>query len=81
MTKVNTTKFSIFGNRISFGIIYPSLMAQLVKEVAYNAGVSIPGLGRSPGEGNGNPLQSGKCHGQRSLVDYSPCSWKESDTT
>jgi len=26
---------------------------------AYNAGdpASIPGLGRSPGEGNGNPLQ------------------------
>ena len=29
------------------------------KESAYNVGdlVSIPGLGRSPGEGNGNPLQ------------------------
>ena len=29
------------------------------KESAYNAGdpVSIPGLGRSPGDGNGNPLQ------------------------
>ena len=32
---------------------------------------SVPGLGRSPGEGNGNPLQyflPGKYHGQRSLV-------------
>ena len=30
---------------------------------------SIPGLGRSPGEGNGNPLQflSGEFHGQKSL--------------
>ena len=30
-----------------------------VKVSAYNAGYrgSIPGLGRSPGEGNGNPLQ------------------------
>ena len=30
-----------------------------VKETAWNAGDpgSIPGLGRSPGEGNGNPLQ------------------------
>ena len=30
-----------------------------VKELASNAGDSgsIPGLGRSPGEGNGNPLQ------------------------
>ena len=29
------------------------------KAFAYNVGerVSIPGLGRSPGEGNGNPLQ------------------------
>ena len=35
-----------------------SLVAQTVKRV-YNVGEpgSIPGLGRSPGEGNGNPLQ------------------------
>ena len=36
---------------------------------------SIPGLGRSPGEGNGNPTPvslPGKSHGQRSLVGYSP---------
>ena len=35
----------------------------------------IPGLGRSPGEGNGNPFQlflPGKSHGQRSLASYSP---------
>ena len=33
----------------------------------------IAGLGRSPGEGNGNPLQflPGKSHGQNSLVGYS----------
>ena len=39
-------------------------------EDARDAGL-IPGTGRSPGEGNGNPLQyflSGKSHGQRSLV-------------
>ena len=31
----------------------------MVKESAYNAGNpgSSPGLGRSPGEGNGNPFQ------------------------
>ena len=44
----------------------------------------IPGLGRSPGGGHGNPLQY-SCrenpHGQRSLVGYSPCGPKESDTT
>ena len=36
---------------------------------------SIPGLGRSPGRGNGNPLQvvlPGESHGQRNLVGYSP---------
>ena len=35
------------------------MVAQMVKASAYNAGDlgSIPGLGRSPGEGNGNPLQ------------------------
>ena len=34
-------------------------MAEMVKASAYNAGDpgSIPGSGRSPGEGNGNPLQ------------------------
>ena len=34
-------------------------MAQTVKRLAYNAGDlgSIPELGRSSGEGNGNPLQ------------------------
>ena len=40
-------------------IMETSLVAQMVKASAYNAGDlgSIPGLGRSPGEGNGNPLQ------------------------
>ena len=45
---------------------------------------SISGLGRSPGEGNGNPLEY-SClenpHGQRSLVGYNPWGCKESDTT
>ena len=54
------------------------------KEYAYNAGYlgSIPGLGRSPGGGHGNPLQySGleNPHGQRSLVGYSPWGWEELD--
>ena len=43
---------------------------------------SIPGLGRSPEGGHGNPLQY-SClenpHGQRSLVGYSPWGHKESD--
>ena len=49
----------------------------MVKNLPGNAGDadSIPGLGRSPGERNGNPtpvVLSGKSHGQRSLVGYSP---------
>ena len=57
------------------------------KESAYNAGDSgsISGLGRSPREGNGNPLQyfylENSNHGQRSLVSYSSQNGKESDTT
>ena len=45
---------------------------------------SIPGLGRSAGEGNGNPLQYsclGKSYGERSLVGYSPWGLKELDMT
>ena len=58
------------------------------KASVYNAGDlgSIPESGRSPGEGNGNPLQyspvlPGESHGRRSLVGYSPWGRKESDTT
>ena len=45
---------------------------------------SIPGSGRSPGGGNGQPtpvLLPGKSHGQGSLVGYSPWGCKESDMT
>ena len=44
----------------------------------------IPGLGRSPGGGHGNPLQY-SClenpHGERSLVGYSPWGHIELETT
>ena len=57
----------------------------MVKIPPANAGDagSIPGLGRSPEAGNGNPLVllPGKFHGQRHLVDYSPGIHKESDMT
>ena len=49
----------------------------MVKNLPANAGDrgSIPGLGRSPGGGHGNPLWC-SClenpHGQRSLAGYSP---------
>ena len=56
------------------------------KESACNVGDlgPIPGFGRSPGGGHGNPLQYScleNLHGQRSLVDYSPQGCTESDTT
>ena len=56
------------------------------KESAWNAGNLglIPGLGRSPGGGHGNPLQYScleNLHGQRSLVGYSPQGHKELDRT
>ena len=44
---------------------------------------SIPGPGRSPGEGRGTPLQYAcleNPYGQRSLAGYSPWGRKESDT-
>ena len=56
------------------------------KEFAYNAGDLglIPGLGRSPGRGYGNPLHFScleNSHGQRSLAGYSPLGNEESDMT
>ena len=56
------------------------------KESACNMGDLglIPGLGRSPGGGHGNPLQY-SClenpHGLRIPVGYSPRGGKESDMT
>ena len=54
------------------------------KESACNSGNPdlIPGLGRSPGEGNGDPLQYSclEFHGQRSLVGSGPWDRKGSDT-
>ena len=47
----------------------------LIKNLSASAGDSglIPGLGKSPGEENGNPvLLPGECYGQRSLTGYNP---------
>ena len=48
----------IFCNTNDFSLL-TSLMAQMVKNLPANAVDSglIPGLGKDPGEGNGNPLQ------------------------
>ena len=55
----------------SSSVFKASQLVQLVKNLPANAGdardvVLIPGSGRCPGEGNGNPLQCfclGKSHG------------------
>ena len=49
----------LFGGKKDKSRQRASLVAQRLEASACNAGdlSSIPGLGRSPGEGNGNPLQ------------------------
>ena len=41
---------------LTLNLVCPSLVAQMVKNLAAMQG-SVPGLGRSLGEGNGNPFQ------------------------
>ena len=89
-------KEEIFHLSITTSTLFPSIChvvmgpagfpgGSISKESACNEGElgSIPGLGRLPGGGHGNPLQS-SClenpHGQRHLVGYSPWSHKELDT-
>ena len=60
---------------IRFSLGFPC--GSVGKESACNAGDLdlIPGLGRCPGEGNGNPLQyslPGESYGQRNLAGYCP---------
>ena len=64
------------------------MASQVVKNPTANAGDrrevgSIPGLGRSPREGLGNPRQYSCLEnpGQRSLACYSPWGSKELDVT
>ena len=51
---------------------------------AHRQETGVQSLGRSSGEGSGNPLPIfllGESHGQRRLAGYSPWGRKESDTT
>ena len=66
------------------GVGFPC--SSVIKESAYSEGDpgSIPGLGRYPGEENGNPLQySGleKSMDRRALWGYSPWGRKKLDMT
>ena len=81
MTRISSWPRSVHSLSILWVLGFPG--GSEVKASAWNAGDPglIPGLGRSPGEGNGSPLQySWKSHGWRSLVGYSPWGGKESDT-
>ena len=52
-----------------------SQVAQMVKNLPAVREDPMPGLGRSHGKANGNPLPvflPGELHGQRSLAGYSP---------
>ena len=66
-------------SQVALVVTHPPANARDARDPA-----SIPGCGRFPGEGNGNPLPvflPGKFHGERSLAGYSPWGRKELDTT
>ena len=67
-------------NRTSSGIVVKNLPAN-ARDERDTGSISVSG--RSPGEGNGNPLQHSclENHGQRSLADCSPWSCKGLDMT
>ena len=57
--------------------LIPPSVALTVKNLPASAGDardvgSIPGLGRPPGGGHGNPRQPGEARGDRSRVGYGP---------
>ena len=70
------------------GLLWASQMALVIKNSSANAGDArdvglIPGLGRSPGEGHGNPLQC-SCLGNpvdRGAWQATVCEVAESETT
>ena len=67
-------------NRTGVSCIAGGFFTNWAIREAFNAGDegSVPGLGRSPGEGNGNPFQYSclRNPGERSLQGYSPWGWK-----
>ena len=64
---------------------FPEGSAAVILQHRTLAGDAVtPGLGSSPGEGNGNPTPvflPGESHGQRSLVGYGPWGHNTWDTT
>ena len=85
-SKAYQWKYSYLGQKLCLIIIYFSIISLILSKVGsdgkasvYNAGDLglIPGSGRSPGEGNGNPLQY---YCLENPMD-SPWDHKESDMT
>ena len=62
------TPINIWVKRTSYQVLNVYLHSSVGKEFACNVGDLglVPGLGRSPGEGNGNPLQ---CSCLENLMD------------
>ena len=92
-TDLKVTKLEVGDLRTSFQLwdrrnLHGASQVLLVKKLAAREGDArvmdlIPGLGRSPAEGNSNPLRYSclkKFHGQRSLEGCSPWGCKELDT-
>ena len=86
---IYTQSFFFFFFFKSFCSIWACQVELVVKNLTANAGDlrgtgSIPGLGRSPGGGHGNPFQC-SClenpHGPRSLGNYGSQGCTELDTT
>ena len=71
---------SLIGIRPPESIMRDFPGGSVVKNPPANAGDagSIPGLGRSPGEGKGYPLHYS---GQKNSMDYRPWGHKDLDTT
>ena len=77
--------YSVRLNVVVAKVLMSSLVAQTVKNPpkVHETHVSIPGLGRSPGEGKGIATDSGILAWRLPwiLVGYSPWGCKELDTT
>ena len=72
---------------LEYSCFAASQVAREVRNLPANAGDIrnvglVPGSGRSPGGGHGNPVSlAGESHGQRSLVGYGPWGSTEPDKT
>ena len=70
MAELSTTKYGNGVSQVMLVVKNPSANTGDLRDSGSN-----PGMGRSPGGGNGNPLPvflSGESDGQRSLASYSP---------